>query len=167
MLQGPSLHVHMKGGAKTSRDTVHEGNLREGTLVTSMFVRGTFVRECSREATSRATADLGYGQLLRMCRSIPHWKHITFPFPCQSLTCCPWRVGICCIDGVYCTCIVWFPFPPNCPMAGMDPGFLKGGGTPKLSGRNLEINDIHDHLINVRSNMKAVAVEIKRLLLLR
>ena len=29
-------------------------------------------------------------------------------------------------------------------IAGADPGFQKGGGTPKLSGENTKINDIHD-----------------------
>ena len=29
---------------------------------------------------------------------------------------------------------------------GADPGFQKGGGTPKESGGKLEINDIHDPL---------------------
>ena len=29
-------------------------------------------------------------------------------------------------------------------LAGADPGFQKGGGTPKLSGKIPRINDIHD-----------------------
>ena len=46
-----------------------------------------------------------------------------------------------------------------CVRTGADPGFQKGGGTPKLSGENSKVNDIHDHLITVRSNVKAVVVK--------
>ena len=49
--------------------------------------------------------------------------------------------------------------PENIFTPGADPGFRKGGGTPKLSGENAKINDIHDHWINVRSNVKAVVVK--------
>ena len=34
----------------------------------------------------------------------------------------------------------------HCQDAGADPGFQKGGGTPKQSGENGNINDIHDPL---------------------
>ena len=37
--------------------------------------------------------------------------------------------------------------------AGADPGFEKGRDTPKQSGENLQINDIHDLLNYVCSNV--------------
>ena len=48
MLQGPSSHVRVKGRAKTSRDTVHEGNVREGNLRERTFATGAFMGERSR-----------------------------------------------------------------------------------------------------------------------
>ena len=38
-------------------------------------------------------------------------------------------------------------------VSGADPGFQNGGGTPTQPVENSEINHIHDHLINGRSNV--------------